>query len=80
MEKKYHVFLISPCTCYPVVPGISSNSDIESLKALRDTIIKLKPGYGKFCALEVLEVDGFGSPTFSSHTAIEMIRNTLGTS
>ena len=80
MEKKYHVFLISPCTCYPVVPGIPSNSDIESLRELRDTIIKLKPGYGKFCALEVLEVDGYGSPTFSSHAAIEMIRNTLGTS
>ena len=80
MEKKYHVFLISPCTCYPVVPGIPSNSDIESLRELRDTIIKLKPGYGKFCALEVLEVDGYGSPTSSSHAAIETIRNSLGTS
>lgn len=80
MEKKYHVFLISPCTCYPAVPGIPSHSDIETLRSLRDAIIKLKPGYGKVCALEVLEVDGFGSPTLSSHARIEMIRDTLHSS
>lgn len=77
MEKKYHVFLISPCTCYPVVPGIPSHTDLDTLTSLRDAIIKLKPGYGKFCALEVLEVDNFGSPTVSSHATIEMIRDSL---
>jgi hypothetical protein len=77
MEKKYSVFSISPCSCYPIVPGVPSNSDVVALKLLREAIILLKPGHGKQWGLEILEVDKWGSPTPDAHRHVEEIRKLL---